>query len=401
MIKHCLQEPSYIGYTHAQGLLRQRYGDPHIVLASYRKEVRNWPKLTFGDAKGFRLFFNFLVKCDGVAREQNWNAINTPDVICMLVSKLPNALIDRWNRIAYNIRKKHECEPNLSDLIEFVDQETTLVNDPMFSRQAIEGFNGKSEKQPEKRNRRLKTLATEAVEEKCPICSSNHDIDECEDLKKLTVDERSKVFFKKKLCYGCCKPINDGHNSKTCKKRRKCKHCEGTHPTVLHGFKIKSKERSKQGKDGKESAEGENRSASVNCASSRMNLVISMCVVPVKVRIKGSQGAVKRWAMLDNCSQESFVKTNLLEELEVSGIRTSVTIRTLNKDYKHSTIAADGLEVTNVDEEEGEWIKLPTVFSQDDLSAASDEIATADNIQKWQYLHKIIPKMKNFDGQGA
>ena len=51
----------------------------------------------------------------------------------MLVSKLPNALIDRWNRIAYNIHKKHECEPNLSDLIEFVDQETTLVNDPMFS----------------------------------------------------------------------------------------------------------------------------------------------------------------------------------------------------------------------------------------------------------------------------
>ena len=201
MIKPCLQEPSYTGYTHAQGLLRQRYGDPHIVLTSYRKEVRNWPKLTFGDAKGFRLFFNFLVKCDGVAREQNWNAINTPDVICMLVSKLPNALIDRWNRIAYNIRKKHECEPNLSDLIEFIDQETTLVNNPMFSRKAIEGFNGKSEKQPEKRNRRLKTLATEAVEEKCPICSSNHDIDECEDLKKLTVDERSKVFFKKKLLW--------------------------------------------------------------------------------------------------------------------------------------------------------------------------------------------------------
>ena len=126
MIKHCLQEPSYIGYTHAQGLLRQRYGDPHIVLASYRKEVRNWPKLTFGDAKGFRLFFNFLVKCDGVAKEHNWNA-NTPDVICMLVSKLSNALIDRWNRIAYNIRKRHECEPSLSDLIELLTKRHWLT----------------------------------------------------------------------------------------------------------------------------------------------------------------------------------------------------------------------------------------------------------------------------------
>ena len=41
MIKHCLHETLYIGYTHAQRLLRQRYGDPHIVLASYRKKVRN------------------------------------------------------------------------------------------------------------------------------------------------------------------------------------------------------------------------------------------------------------------------------------------------------------------------------------------------------------------------
>ena len=236
------------------------------------------------------------------------------------------------------------------------------------------------------------------MEERHPICSSNHDIDEYEHLKKLSVDERSKVFFKKKLCYGCCKPISNGHNSKSCKKRRKCKHCEGTHPTVLHGFKIKPKERSKQGQDGKESAEGENRSASVNCASSRMNQVMSMCVALVKMNIKGSQGVVKTWAMLDNFSQGSFVKTNLFEVLKVSGIQTSVTIKTLNGDYKHSTIAVDSLEVTNVDEEKGEWMKLPRVFSQDHLPAESNEIATGDNIQKWEYLHKIISKMKNFDG---
>ena len=93
-----------------------------------------------------------------------------------------------------------------------------MVNDPMFSRQAIASFNEKSEKQSERRNRRLKTLATEAVEEKCPICLSNHDFDECEDLKKLPNNERSKVFFKKKLCYGCCKSISNGHNSKRLKK---------------------------------------------------------------------------------------------------------------------------------------------------------------------------------------
>ena len=134
-----------------------------MVLASYRKEVRNWPK--FADGKEFRVFYNFLVKCDGVTREHCLNAINTPDILCMLVSKLPNGLIDRWNRTAFNIRKNRECEPSLSDLIEFVDQEITLVNDPMFSREAIEIFSGKSEKSLKRKSRKIKTTATETAVE--------------------------------------------------------------------------------------------------------------------------------------------------------------------------------------------------------------------------------------------
>ena len=121
----------------------------------------------------------------------------------MLVSKLPNGIIDRWNRNAYNIRKRQECEPSLSDLIEFVDKETTLINDPMFSREAIECFSEKSEISNDKRYRRVEWLI----------------IEECDELKKLPVNERSKVFFKKKLCYDYCRLIGDGHNFKTCTKR--------------------------------------------------------------------------------------------------------------------------------------------------------------------------------------
>ena len=260
LIKHCVQEPSYMGYSTAKGLLRKRYGDPHIILSSYRREVRSWPKLRFGDAKGFREFYNFLVKCDGVAKEQNWNAINTPDVICMLVLKLPNGLIDRWNRTAYNIRKRHDREPNLTDLIAFVYEETTLVNDPMFSRNALEEYNsekhekyrknGSERRRYEKGNHGVKAFATGADgDSKCVYCSANHDIDECDDFKKLPIKERSKFYFKNKLCFACCSPISGEHSSKNCTKRRKCNVCKGGHPTSLHGFQFKQKD----GKDGKKS----------------------------------------------------------------------------------------------------------------------------------------------------
>ena len=38
-------------------------------------------------------------------------------------------------------------------------------------------------------------------------------------------------------------------------------------------------------------------------ASTKMNQIISMCVVPVKFRSKISNAEVRTWAMLDNCSQ--------------------------------------------------------------------------------------------------
>ena len=232
-----------MGYSHTQQLLRKRYGDPHIILSTYRKEIRNWPKLKFGDAKGFRKFYNFLVKCEGVAKGQLWNAINTPDIICMLASKLPNGLIDRWNRTAYNIRKRQECEPSLNDLIEFVDQETSMVNDPMFPREALECYCENLEKPNGKRYRRVKSLRIETKINVCSLCSARHGIEECDELKKLLCNDRSKVFFKKRLCYVCRHLIGDGHNFKTCTKRRKCRDCDGKHPTILHGLQLKKNDR--------------------------------------------------------------------------------------------------------------------------------------------------------------
>ena len=35
--------------------------------------------------------------------------------------------------------------------------------------------------------------------------------------------------------------IGDGHNSKTCTKRRKSRDCDANHPLILHGFAIKEK----------------------------------------------------------------------------------------------------------------------------------------------------------------
>ena len=98
LIKHCIELPSHLGYSNAMRLLYKRYGDPHKLLAAHRAEIRKWPIVKVGDAEGFRKFYNFLIKCQSIMNGNNWNIMDSPETICMLLSKLPGHMRDRWNR---------------------------------------------------------------------------------------------------------------------------------------------------------------------------------------------------------------------------------------------------------------------------------------------------------------
>ena len=54
-----------------------------------------------------------------------------------------------------------------------------------------------------------------------------------------TVEDRSKVLFKNKLCYGCYGCISKDYSARNCKQQRSCKICKEKHPTGLYGFKPK------------------------------------------------------------------------------------------------------------------------------------------------------------------
>ena len=56
------------------------YGNPHMILASYRKEVKDWSQIKFGDSRGFRKLHSFILKCRNVTANQRWNTLNSPDI---------------------------------------------------------------------------------------------------------------------------------------------------------------------------------------------------------------------------------------------------------------------------------------------------------------------------------
>ena len=85
-----------------------------------------------GDSTVYRKFYNFLIKSNSIMARQQWNSLDTPDVLCNFVSKLPGNTRDRWNRKVFMLRKHPQLNPELSDLIDFAEEEMILANDPQF-----------------------------------------------------------------------------------------------------------------------------------------------------------------------------------------------------------------------------------------------------------------------------
>ena len=218
----------------------RRYGDPHKILLAYRLEIKKWPQVRQGDAAAYRKFYNFLLKCQSLTDGRKWNLFNSPDMLCTLISKLPMSVSDRWNRRVQFTWKNQLREPDLTEFIKFVEEETELVNDPLYSREAVDQHTERKERERKsfsKRDRRFKTLAIQLEEESkeksrtkdtkdvvtCVMCAKNHDLEQCKAYLTKSVDERSKYLSTKKLCYGCLKPISKTHTARNCNQHRACK----------------------------------------------------------------------------------------------------------------------------------------------------------------------------------
>ena len=137
LIKPFIHDSPEYGCKNAMKLLERQYGNPFKLLACYRNEIKRMTKIKPGDAAAYRRLFNFLIKCQSLQYSNNQNPLDTPDVICMILSKVPGFLQDRWNRHVHKIKKTQTREPGLPDLTNFIEGQMNLVNDPLFSREAV------------------------------------------------------------------------------------------------------------------------------------------------------------------------------------------------------------------------------------------------------------------------
>ena len=215
----------------------------------------------------------------------------------MILAKLPLHLQDRWNRNTLFLRRKGSREPTLIDLDNLAEDEKTLFSEPLYSMEAASQYLEKGPTRQDYRGHRRKfhTMATKtdnssegsqkgtktSSERTCPVCGEKDDNEDCKYYLQQTLEERSKLIFKKKLCYGCFQEIKKDHNAKNCRKRRFCK-VTRKHPTALHGFVRKKVDDTQHQCDSEENEERKNGEVAA-CASFNTGIEVrSMCVVKTR-----------------------------------------------------------------------------------------------------------------------
>ena len=71
LIKYCIHLIPDIGYDAAIRLLNKRHGSPHLLLASYKDEIKLLAPVNPGDAMAFRNLYNFVLNCENLFKSTN------------------------------------------------------------------------------------------------------------------------------------------------------------------------------------------------------------------------------------------------------------------------------------------------------------------------------------------
>ena len=208
----------------------------------------------------------------------------------------------------------------------------------------------------------------------CPCCNTPHDVDDCAEYLAKSLDERNKFLFQQRLCFPCYKKTTPEHRARTCTMKRICK---GLHPTGLHGYIPAVK-----------------GFVTVSHSTLHQTNIISMTVVPVLLKHRRNpEKEVLVYAMLDNCSQGTFIGDvlQLLTDADAEMRRTVITVKTLTGESIEDSTAVEGLLVSPSKDfadlhAPTKSIELPVTYSRTKLPIDQEDIHTPEKLYSWKTL---------------
>ena len=408
LIGGCLYMNPAEGYKHARDLLQKEYGDPYKVSMAYVDKVLSWPIVKGDDCKGLKQLALFLIRCNEAMKSMShMNVLNHAPNLQAILQKVPIYLQNKWRGQATKIRNSKE-NVVFSDLVQFLESAAESANDPVFGRIAMANCDGYSRRDKpitgnsgKQRSSSFVTSVGTEIQPKeltyqrnqkyiwCHWCKKAHDMDECEQFLRKSLQERIDFVKEKRLCFGC---FGQNHTSKGCMRKRQCKVCGKRHPTALHDDKF-FMARSAQ----LQTPVATTGSAmdQVSTSTCRTTDTVLQAILPVKIHVKDSDKSVETYAFYDNGSTGCFITESIKDKLNPACNDTVLKLQTMHGvDYVRTSVVYD-IVVTDLKGENA--VNLPKTYVKQEIPVCHNQIPKPELLQKWSHLECIVKELPAYN----
>ncbi|CAI2738965.1 unnamed protein product, partial [Dicrocoelium dendriticum] len=319
-ISECVMLPPEQAYHKARSILRELFGQCHVVARSLIEGLLTGLRPLDGDHDALSRLSIKLDNCYVALSQMNFTAdLDSVATIERIVRVLPNALQTRWARTADSIVQDGR-DVVFKDLADFVATEARIARSrfgqiatPVAPRQLNEARQRRVfQDKGSGRNFALYTTLDTPKESVCLACGDPHSTSSCAMFAGLDVSRRWDLVRDKGGCYNC---LEIGHRAASCRVSKGCSlaACKKRHHSLLHNESIpKTPE--------------ENLSHCHNTGSTPGK--VSLGVVPV--RLVGPLRSIETYALIDSGSDISLVQEDILREAGVEIEPASLKMQTVN-----------------------------------------------------------------------
>ena len=360
------------GYDKAKEILKTQFGQPHIILHALMEEMLSC-RVTNNNYEALWKLISMMKKCKITLEQMGYEShLHNPENLLKIQKLLPYYIQRKWATKAQEVMNGN-VEPSFQDMVSFLEREAAALNNVY----------GRSLKE---QTSRAKTFVTEihSNEDACPNCEGSHKLWNCEQFRKMNVDERWGMASEKKLCFKCF----GKHQAKNCKRRMHCgiDGCSSDHNRLLH--KTKFKERRQDDKREMTNNSKSQKSSDENTPTSTTMMARSKEVAlrTVPVTVKYGDKVIKVNALLDDGSTQTYVNANLATELGIMGAKETITVEVINGKTEQFETTPVQLSIRSMDGKTTIKVNALTTNNVTGLMCATDWCKLKS---RWHHLSDI------------
>ena len=367
-IKNCALIGSEEGYTQALGILKNRYGNTHLVSQRIINDLKKGKSVSKAHdlqqlADELAMALTALKKLDMLSE------LNTQQSIIDILQRCQPYVRYRWRKKALEKKNNSQMYPDISDFVDFIKLVASEACDPVYGAEATKScsnaksFHTVTNSSPisshdlslgsefPNKSTPVSSNNSDYAARVCVVCGMNHGLFYCDQFKGMRPEARLDIAIKNKLCFNC---LLSGHNSLDCRKNSVCSvpGCGRKHTKFIHVDNDSQTANVINCTSSGNAAVQDVTNGNVNnCAEvgNNVNAVFSHVYLPiVPVVINGDYEV---YALLDTGSTSTFITHELVSRLKLGGSDFSCRMSTLGNvsDVRTKVVSFD---LTSVDRSE-------------------------------------------------